>query len=61
MFIEKIGNVKIVEIHFKEIQMCEHRRKKKNYPFGMKSEPVISCKSCGNVLMEINKGKIKRK
>lgn len=29
---------------------CEHRRKKKNYSFGRKSKPVISCSDCHKVL-----------
>ena len=26
---------------------CEHRRIKKNYPFGRKSSPQMKCKDCG--------------
>lgn len=25
---------------------CEHKRYKKNYPFGKKSHPTIKCKIC---------------
>jgi len=29
---------------------CEHRRIKKNYPFGHKSAPKMYCKDCGEVV-----------
>jgi len=29
---------------------CEHRRQKKNFPFGRHSQCVISCKDCGEVI-----------
>lgn len=29
---------------------CEHRRVKKNYPFGKKSTPTMFCKDCGEVI-----------
>jgi len=29
---------------------CEHKRLKKNYPFGRKSAPVRVCKECGNLV-----------
>ncbi len=29
---------------------CEHKRLKKNYPFGRKSKPVMKCKDCGKVI-----------
>lgn len=31
-------------------EKCEHRRLKKNYPFGRKSKPEIYCKWCGKVI-----------
>lgn len=29
---------------------CEHKRIKKNYPFGKKSKPVMFCKDCKEVI-----------
>lgn len=29
---------------------CEHRRIKKNYPYGKKSVPTMKCKDCGAVI-----------
>ncbi|MFW6233450.1 MAG: hypothetical protein ACOC3Z_02185 [Nanoarchaeota archaeon] len=29
---------------------CNHKRIKKNYPFGKKSKPVKFCKDCGIVI-----------
>jgi hypothetical protein len=26
---------------------CQHQRIKKNYPFGRKSKPMMTCKDCG--------------
>jgi hypothetical protein len=33
-------------------EYCSHKRKRlrKNYPFGRKSEPVIHCLDCGEVI-----------
>jgi len=41
---------------------CDHRRLKKNYPFGRKSKPQIYCKDCKKVvspkeIMEVRKRK----
>ncbi len=30
--------------------MCEHRRLKKNYPFGKNSSPRMVCKDCGEIV-----------
>ena len=30
--------------------MCEHRKLRKNYPFGRKSKPRIICKDCGAII-----------
>ena len=29
---------------------CEHKRIKRNYPFGKKTTPRMSCKDCGAVI-----------
>lgn len=29
---------------------CEHRKIKKNYPFGKKSTPSMHCKDCGKII-----------
>ena len=29
---------------------CDHRRIKKNYPFGKRSTPTMFCKRCGEVV-----------
>ncbi len=29
---------------------CEHRRIKKNFPFGRNSTPTMFCKDCGEVI-----------
>ena len=33
---------------------CEHRRIKKNYPFGHRSTPRMFCKDCGIVIKPID-------
>lgn len=37
---------------------CEHKRTKKNFPFGRKSGAEVSCKKCG---MPITKYEINKK
>jgi len=32
------------------MEECDHRRIKKNYPFGKKSAPTMFCKDCGKVM-----------
>ena len=29
---------------------CDHRKIKKNYPFGKKSKPTMFCRQCGEVV-----------
>lgn len=29
---------------------CDHRRLKKNFPFGRNSRPEMGCKDCGNII-----------
>jgi len=29
---------------------CDHRRLKKNFPFGRKSRPEMTCKDCGKIV-----------
>jgi len=31
---------------------CDHRRTKKNYPFGRNSKPIITCKDCGKIISQ---------
>lgn len=33
-----------------EPKKCFHKRIKKNYPFGRKSNPAMKCKDCGEVI-----------
>ncbi|MGV9141779.1 MAG: hypothetical protein ACOC1X_02465 [Promethearchaeota archaeon] len=43
---------------------CKHKRIKRNYPFGRKSEPRRICKDCGQIItgkMLKNKSRGKRK
>ena len=42
---------------------CNHRRIKKNYPFGHKSVPRMFCKDCGEVIKpkDVRTGKQQRK
>lgn len=42
---------------------CEHRRLKKNYPFGRKSKPDFFCKDCREVIKpkDLEKIRIERK
>ena len=42
---------------------CEHRRLKKNYPFGRKSKPVMFCRDCNEVVSrkELKEMKSRRK
>ena len=41
---------------------CEHRRIRKNYPYGKKSSPTMKCKDCGVIIKPIDiKPKSKRK
>ena len=41
--------------------ICEHRRLKKNYPFGRKSKPEICCRDCGIVIKPHDLIKCKQK
>jgi hypothetical protein len=40
-------------------EKCTHRRRKRNYPFGRKSSPMISCKDCGAVVTKFSLKKAK--
>lgn len=40
---------------------CDHKRKKKNYPHGRKSDPIIFCKDCGKIIKKSMKPKQKRR
>jgi len=41
---------------------CQHKRMKKNFPFGRNSKPLRSCKDCGSVVSnhELKKRKKRR-
>jgi len=41
---------------------CDHRRTKKNWPFGRKSKPTVVCKDCGEIVRrKANDGKKRRR
>ena len=40
---------------------CDHKRVKKNWPFGRKSKPTVICKDCGEIVKrKSNDGKKRR-
>jgi hypothetical protein len=41
-------------------QTCQHRRIKKNYPFGRKSKPIMKCKDCNEVVTPLKLKTIKK-
>jgi len=36
------------------MKKCDHRRIKKNYPYGHKSAPTMFCKDCGKIIKPID-------
>jgi hypothetical protein len=40
---------------------CNHRRRKKNYPFGHHSKPKVICKDCGELVTNHELMLIKRR
>lgn len=47
--------------NYSRSKTCQHKRRKKNWPFGRKSKPRVVCKDCRKLikphdLMELRKG-----